>query len=865
MRRYVEKKPGFDINVKHLQTELAEVLDLPEIALRLFNRYDVRGISQADWEVVANTVLSEPVCDNSYFALPDLPGWRLLHIEPLPGQFVPRADSAEQCMQMLLGGVRPMVKTAKVYAVSGVSDSDFERVKAYLINPLENREGDGGKCDFDNTKNTRIDDIPEVPLDSLGDLGLAMSDDDIEVVRSYFKSEKRNPTLTEIRVIDTYWSDHCRHTTFNTIIKSADIEDERVKKAYELFKSVNGERTVTFMNMATAAMRCLRERGELPLLDESEENNACTIRVNCGNVGNNNEEKTLLFFKNETHNHPTEIEPYGGASTCIGGAIRDPLSGRAYVYQAMRISGSGDPRKPICDTMPGKLPQRKLTVTAAEGFSSYGNQIGIATGFVKEIYHDGYIAKRLEAGAVVGAVSMSAVKRERPCVGDAVVLLGGRTGRDGIGGATGSSKIHNFDTVSECGAQVQKGNPPEERKLQRLFRNPNVIKLIKRCNDFGAGGASVAIGELAGGVEINLDRFPLKYTGLNGTEIAVSESQERMAVVVASHDTTALIRYAEAENIEAVVVADITDNNRLVMTWRGKKIVDIGREFLDTNGAKRYADVFVPTRGASAEITSSISAISENVTENELNNCSQKGLVERFDCSIGAGNVFMPFGGKYALSESQVMAAIVPAAPSSDSSSIASVIAYGFNPHFTESDPFGGSAYAVSVSVAKLVAAGVSLDTVHLSLQEYFPRVNEQPKRWGVVFSAMLGAFSAQMGLGIAAIGGKDSMSGSYEEIDVPPTLISFAFGTGNAELLVSPEFKRVDKPVYIMRSAEFGMDDFDYAKLRTDWLKYGELVKAGSVLSACVCEGELIDSIRNMSLGNMIGFELAAGNLNDT
>jgi phosphoribosylformylglycinamidine synthase len=578
---------------------------------------------------------------------------------------------------------------------------------------------------------------------------------------------------------------------------------------------VNGDKPVTLMNIATAPMRHLRKNGELPMLyeSESEENNACTIKV----------DDTLLFFKNETHNHPTEIEPFGGASTCVGGAIRDPLSGRAYVYQAMRITGAGDPRTPIQDTIKGKLPQRKITVTAAEGFSSYGNQIGLATGYVKELYHPGYVAKRLEVGAVIGAAKESHVRREKPTAGDVVVVMGGRTGRDGIGGATGSSKTHGADTVSQSAAEVQKGNAPEERKLQRLFRNPAVTRLIKKCNDFGAGGASVAIGELADGIEIDLDALPVKYQGLDGTELAISESQERMAVVIGAGDLAELLEHCAAENIEAVAAAVITEEPRLVMKWRGQKIVDIARSFLDTNGAKRYTDVRVsepppvcsswkdyePDKG---------SAFFLNASEP----VSQKGLVQRFDSSIGAGSVFMPFGGKYEDVECSVMAALIPTLPNR-----ASLMAYGFDPYRTKNDPFGGSEHAVITSVGRLVAAGADLDTIHLSLQEYFPRVNDCPERWGKVFAAMLGAFSAQMGLKIAAIGGKDSMSGSFGDLDVPPTLISFACGVGDPALLVSNDIKGMGNPVYAL------INPADYAQLRAVWKKYGELIKAGKVLSA--------------------------------
>jgi len=866
-RCYVEKREGFDIAAKKVSAELAEALDTKDITLRVFNRYDIQNLPQERWQDIINAVLSEPMCDR-YFEeeLPSFSeGVRLLFVEPLPGQFDLRADSCAQCIQMLLGGTRPVVRTATVYAIEGVEGDKWEMVKDWLINPLESREAATDKPKT-LSESTRIpEDVPIVSgfiqlsdegLESLREqLGLAMSMEDIALVQSYFKSEGRDPSLTELRVIDTYWSDHCRHTTFNTIIETADIKDKRVAKAYSEFLEINGEKPPTLMRMATAAMRYLRSRGELPMLDESEENNACTIRIKV-EFENAETEDWLLFFKNETHNHPTEIEPFGGASTCIGGAIRDPLSGRAYVYQAMRITGAGDPTKPIKDTLVGKIPHRKLTVTAAEGYSSYGNQIGLATGYVKEFYHEGYIAKRLEVGAVVGAAKAEYVRRETPASGDVIVLLGGRTGRDGIGGATGSSKTHGTNTAQESAAEVQKGNAPEERKLQRLFRNPDVTKLIKKCNDFGAGGVCVAIGELADGVLINLDTVPTKYDGLNGTEIATSESQERMAVVINSKDLQELLKHAEAENVEATAVAEVTDNNRMTMTWRDNVIVDIARAFLDTNGAERYAKVYVPALEYGDDSSIGHSELSKEKLlqiARDLNFCSQKGLVERFDSSIGASSVFMPFGGKYALSESQVMAALLP----KTGAVTASVMASGFDPHFTEKDPFGGAAYAVVTSVAKLIASGVKIDTIHLSLQEYFPRLKDDPARWGLPFAAMLGAFSAKMGLKIAAIGGKDSMSGSFGDLDVPPTLISFAAGVNHAAKMVSSEFKRDGNPVYLLETPMDKDGLPDYAALLPAWDKYARLCNEGKVLSAWACEsGGIYGGIMKMALGNKLGFE---------
>ncbi|MCL2037163.1 MAG: phosphoribosylformylglycinamidine synthase, partial [Oscillospiraceae bacterium] len=802
-----------------------------------------------------------PACDVFFTeTLPDLQNKLFLCVETLPGQFDVRADSCEQCIQLLLGGERPTVRTAVIYAFSGINDSDFVRVKDYLINPVECREGSheipqtltisaSQKCEQNR------DDIPEIAdLSEFVD-GLAMSSADLDCIRDYFGKIGRNPTLTELRVLDTYWSDHCRHSTFNTVIESAEIYDARVERAYEHFRNLNGDSLVTLMRIATIGGKVL----ETPVVDVSDEINACTVRVKA-NFADSASQDWLLFFKNETHNHPTEIEPFGGAATCIGGAIRDPLSGRGYVYQSMRITGAADPRTPIEKTIPGKLPQRKLTTSAADGFSSYGNQIGLATGYVKELYHPGYAAKRLEAGAVVGAAPAEWVRRECPLPDDVVILLGGRTGRDGIGGATGSSKTHGGDTVSECAAEVQKGNPPEERKLQRLFRNPDVTLLIKRCNDFGAGGASVAIGELADGVEINLDAFPLKYDGLNGTEIAISESQERMAVVVSPNDVEALKEYAKSENIEATVVAKITAEPKLTMLWKGRKIVDIDRDFLDTNGAVRCAAVIVPN------LTDKTAEIPLESFE-ELQNCSQKGLVERFDSSIGAGSIFMPFGGKFAATETQVMASLLPVS----GTTTASVMAYGFEPYTTDFDPFGGGVFSVVTSVAKLIAAGVSLDSgsIHLSLQEYFPRVNDEPLRWGKPFAAMLGAFSAQMGLKIAAIGGKDSMSGTFaiqeesednNELNVPDTLISFAVGVAEAAELISPEFKQAGNPVYLLETPLDCDGMPDYARLRSLWGEYSRLLRDGKIFSAWVIvvkngSNSCKDGIAKMAFGNMLGF----------
>ncbi|MCL2036189.1 MAG: phosphoribosylformylglycinamidine synthase [Oscillospiraceae bacterium] len=845
-RYYAEKKTGFDFSAKAVESELTKALGLSNLSVRLFDCYDLTfadDLTDEKRSQLEQTVLHNPTTDILYSdKLPDLPDtFHLFGIEPVTGQFDAIADSLEQNIQMLTLGERPTVKTGMFYAIDGLNDSDFTRAKAYLVNPLEYRFTELNQNPDTPSQNQQTDiaDIPEVDFAELSQMGLAMSEDDITVVKEYFESEGRKPTLTEILALDTYWSDHCRHTTFNTIINddSLKIEDQRVKSAYELFKSLNsqkGKRPTTLMNIATAAMRHFKNSGELPMLDESDEVNACTIKLEKGEAAGK-----YLFFKNETHNHPTEIEPFGGASTCIGGGIRDPLSGRAQVYQGMRITGAGDPRQPVEETLSGKLPQRRLTRTAAEGFSSYSNQVGLSSGFSKEIYHPGYVAKRMEAGGLVASADMKNVRREKPLPGDLVLLLGDRTGRDGVGGATGSSVSHDVNTVTVAACEVQKGNPQAGRKLGRLFRKPEATLLIKKCNDFGAGGVSVAVGELADGLEINLDKVPLKYEGLNGTEIAISESQERMAVVIAESDLSAMLKLCDAENVEATVIAQVTEQPRLVMYWRGKKIVDIARSFLDSSGAKRYTSVRVPT----------VPPSEHKKTVPDLSVCSQKGLTEIFDSSVGGLNVFAPLGGKYALSEIQVMAAIIPGTKSA-----ASIMSYGFDPYALESDPFGGAVSAIVTSVAKLVAVGVDLDTVHLSLQEFFPRC-DSPEKWGLPFAAMLGAFSAQVGLKIAAIGGKDSMSGSFGDLDVPPTLISFAVGVGDAKTLLSPEFKKAGSPVYVL-PLEPDCDSLpDYSSIKTNWTKYGELVQSGKVLSACVCEHNTFITIRNMAVGNKIGF----------
>jgi phosphoribosylformylglycinamidine synthase len=787
LRYYTERPSGFAAAVA------ADLLDALGISttLRIFTRYDV----QTDLKTDLKLGEIERFENNPVAVLPESP--RLLEFAPLPGQFDALADTAEQCVQLITGGERPAVTTAQVYVLGEMSDSDFERVKAYTVNPLEYNS----EFVIRNSESVEAEPVPKVT--DLSALDLAMSADDKLMVMKYFEDEGRDPTLTEIMLLDTYWSDHCRHTTFNTIIESAEISDPRVREAFDLFKSVNGDRPVTLMNIATAPMRYFRGRGELPMLDVSDEINACTIKY----------EDKYIFFKNETHNHPTELEPFGGASTCIGGGIRDPLSGRAAVIQGMRITGAGDPRQPVEDTLPGKLPQRFLSRVAADGFSSYSNQIGLASGFAREIYHPGYIAKRMEAGALVGFAPMSAVRREKPAPGDLVLLLGERTGRDGVGGATGSSNVQGTETSEQQkSAEVQKGNPPAERKIVRLFRNPAATVLIKRCNDFGAGGVSVAVGELADGLEIDLDAVPLKYEGMNGTEIAISESQERMAIVIAQSDLAEMLRYCDEENVEASVIARVTCTPRLVMKWRGETIVDIARSFLDTNGAKRKVNI----------VNSELPESKSYSEYKELNVLPQDRIIEQFDSSVGGTSVFAPGCGM----PPQFMASIIPGTES------ATVMAYGFDPFIMEADPFGGARDAVVSSVAKLVAAGADLSTIHLSLQEYFPRCDDCPKRRGVPFAAMLGAFSAQMGLKIAAIGGKDSMSGTYEDIDVPPTLISFAVGIGDAKLLVAPA-PTDGSDVHIIEYTD------DLPALRAAWEQYGELVRAGKVSSAAVFEDD--------------------------
>ena len=881
-RCFVRKKRAFDVAGPALCKELREVLGLQGLSdVCIFRRYDVEGIDRLDHERAKTIVFAEPQVDELFAEeLPEAKGARVIAVESLPGQFDQRADSAAQCLQMLAGGERPRVRCADIYWLFGdLSEGDVEKAKKHLINPVECRQASLDKPE------TLAQSYPEAPdvktvegfcsMDQnalnalLENMGLAMDLDDLAFLQDYFRDqEKRDPTVTEIRVVDTYWSDHCRHTTFSTHLEDIQIEDENVKGAYEQYlaarEEVYGEKAAarpqTLMDIATIGAKALKKRGLLPELDESEEINACSIHVPATVDGKS--EPWLLMFKNETHNHPTEIEPFGGAATCIGGCIRDPLSGRAYVHQAMRITGCGDPRVPVDETLPGKLPQRKLCQTAAAGYSSYGNQIGLATGLVDEMYHEGYIAKHLECGVVVGGAPEKNVRRERPQPGDVVILLGGRTGRDGIGGATGSSKSHDLKSLDTMASEVQKGNAPEERKIQRLFRDGNVTRLIKRCNDFGAGGVSVAIGELADGLAIDLDAVRKKYDGLDGTELAISESQERMAVVVAPGDEAALIAAAEKENLEAYRVAVVTESPRMVMTWRGKTIADLSREFLNTNGAVKTARVTVPDAPENTSVSENF--LCEQIDANHakttycgpslrdmaasLKCASRRGLSERFDSTIGAGSVLAPFGGKYQRTPQQTMAALFPVEPGRETDQ-ASVMAWACDPEELSRDPYQGAYDAVTLSIAKLVAAGADYKRAYLTLQEFFEKLRDEPKRWGKPFAALLGAMSAQLEYGCAAIGGKDSMSGTFLDLDVPPTLISFAIAPIRAGEVISNEFKEPGHPVYVFISPT---DE----GAQKGWEEFHVLCRAGKVKAAWAVEnGDMAEGVMKMSFGNRVGF----------
>ncbi len=873
-RIYVEKKPEFAVEAQSVMSDVKTALRLDLTNLRILNRYDADKLSREDFSAAVNTVFSEPAVDVVYDELPALEeGDRIFAVEYLPGQFDQRADSCEQCIQILRQGERCRVKNARVYIVSGaLTDEDFDKLKSYIINPVESREA---SLDTVKTLDTNYD-IPTtveelegfINLNALGlhafvdKFGLAMDYDDIKFCQDYFRNEeKRNPTITEIRMIDTYWSDHCRHTTFLTNVENVDIKTPYIKDTYDMYLNVREElgrtdKPVTLMDIGTLAAKKLKADGLLPDLDESEEINACSVKIKVDIDGQL--EDWILMFKNETHNHPTEIEPFGGAATCLGGAIRDPLSGRSYVYQAMRVTGAANPLVPVEDTINGKLPQRKITVGAANGYSSYGNQIGLATGHVAEVYHPGYVAKRMEIGAVLGAAPASNIRREAPVPGDIVVLLGGKTGRDGCGGATGSSKSHTLESLETCGAEVQKGNPPEERKLQRLFRNPDVTKMIKRCNDFGAGGVSVAIGELTDGLVIDLNAVPKKYDGLDGTEIAISESQERMAVVIAPEDVDAFMAEAAKENLEATVVADVVAEPRLKMNWNGNTIVDLSRDFLNSNGAPKFTDieVEVPAEREAEEVSDTADSWTELMSN--LNVCSQKGLIEKFDSTIGAGTVLMPFGGVYQLSPSQAMAAKIPVLKGETNT--CSLMGWGYNPDISEKSPYHGAMLAVIESIAKIVAAGGTYKKCWLTFQEYFERTQNDPKRWGKPMAALLGAFKAQLEMGCGSIGGKDSMSGTFENIDVPPTLVSFAVSTANADKIVSTEFKGTGSEV-IMITPEYdenGLPKFDSIK---ECFDKGEKIISDGRANAIWTNGYggIAEGIAKMCFGNKIGFEFTS------
>ena len=867
-RIYVEKKKGLDHEASTLCRDLRTLLGITDLEkLRLLNRYDADHIEKELFDYSTNTVFSEPQLDVVTSELEGADGAVVFAVEPLPGQFDQRADSAAQCIQIISQGERPLIRTAKVYVLYGdLTDEDIAQIKKYVINPVESREALMEKYDtlvsqydIPTTVETLdgFNELDEKGLEAfMKEKGLAMDLADITFCQAYFRSEKRDPTITEIKMIDTYWSDHCRHTTFLTTIDNAVFEDELLQSAYdeyiELRKKLGRTKPVNLMDIATIGARYLKQTGKLDKLDESEEINACTVKIKVDVDGKL--EDWLLLFKNETHNHPTEIEPFGGAATCIGGAIRDPLSGRSYVYGAMRVTGAADPLKPVNETMPGKLPQRKIVTTAAAGYSSYGNQIGLATGQVDEIYHDGYAAKRLEIGAVVAAAPAENVRRERPEPGDIVILLGGRTGRDGCGGATGSSKSHTLQSLESCGAEVQKGNAPEERKLQRLFRNKEASLLIKRCNDFGAGGVSVAIGELADGLEIDLNSVPKKYDGLDGTELAISESQERMAVVVEPKDVERFMELANSENLEATVVAEVKAEPRLVMKWNGRDIVNISREFLNSNGAEKHITITPAAPENYRKDTDGEFSEKYRALAGDLNVCSKRGLSERFDSTIGAGTVLMPFGGKNQITPSQAM--VQKVSVEQKHTKTCSVMAWGYNPYIMEKSPYHGAYLAVVESISKLIASGASFEDVYLTFQEYFERPNTDGKRWGKPLAALLGALKAQLDLGCGSIGGKDSMSGSFENLDVPPTLVSFAVTTDSVDNIVSNEFKAAGHSV-VMIKPEYDEHDLPKAEsLMAVFGKVTELLRSGAAVTAYTPGfGGAAEAVMKMAFGNDIGF----------
>ena len=882
-RVYVEKKQEFAVQAKELKQELKSYLGIQTVEnVRVLIRYDIENISDATFETACNGIFSEPPVDILYkeeFEVKE--GSRIFSVEYLPGQFDQRADSAVQCVQFIKEDEMPVIKSATTYVIEGaITDEEFAAIKAHCINPVDSRETGMEKPEtlitqFEEPEDVKIfdgfKDMEEDKLKELYDsLGLAMTFKDFLHIQNYFKGEeKRDPSMTEIRVLDTYWSDHCRHTTFSTELKEVSFGEgdykEPIVNAYKHYLNTHSEifagredKFVCLMDLALMAMRKLKREGKLEDQEESDEINACSIVVPV--VVDGVEEEWLVNFKNETHNHPTEIEPFGGAATCLGGAIRDPLSGRTYVYQAMRVTGAADPTVSVKETMKGKLPQKKLVTGAAHGYSSYGNQIGLATGAVKEIYHPDYVAKRMEIGAVLGAAPRRAVIRETSDPGDIIILLGGRTGRDGCGGATGSSKVHTEESIETCGAEVQKGNPPTERKIQRLFRREEVSKLIKKCNDFGAGGVSVAIGELADGLQVNLDKVPKKYAGLDGTEIAISESQERMAVVVDPRDVEQFLAYAKEENLEAVEVAVVTETPRLVLSWRGKEIVNISRAFLDTNGAHQETTVAVdiPNREDSILVKEDVDDVKEKWlnTLKDLNVCSQKGLVEMFDGSIGAGSVFMPHGGKYQMTETQAMVAKLPVL--TGKCDTVTMMSYGFDPYLSSWSPYHGAVYAVLESVAKIVANGGDYSKIRLTFQEYFRRMTEDPSRWSQPFAALLGAYDVQLGLGLPSIGGKDSMSGTFQDIDVPPILVSFAVDVAEQKDIITPELKKAGNKLVWLRVEKDQYDLPVYAQVMDQYGKFREDIQNGNIVSAYVLDRHgIAAAVSKMAFGNGMGVKI--------
>ena len=883
-RVYVEKKPAYAVQAKELKHEISSYLGIKSATnVRVLIRYDVENISDEVFEKACRTVFAEPPVDALYLEkFEAAEGARIFSVEYLPGQFDQRADSAVQCVQFLDGDAQPIIRSATTYVIEGnVTDEEFDAIKHHCINPVDSRETGLEKPEtlvtvFPEPEDVKIFDgfkeMSEADLKALYDsLNLAMTFKDFQHIQNYFKNEeKRDPSMTEIRVLDTYWSDHCRHTTFSTELTDVKFDEgdykEPIVKTYEkyladrevLYKG-RDDKFVCLMDLALMAMKKLKSEGKLADQEESDEINACSIVVPVDVDGK--EEEWLINFKNETHNHPTEIEPFGGAATCLGGAIRDPLSGRTYVYQAMRVTGAADPTVSVKETLKGKLPQKKLVRSAAHGYSSYGNQIGLATGYVKEIYHPDYVAKRMEIGAVMGAAPRRAVIRENSDPGDIIILLGGRTGRDGIGGATGSSKVHTEASIEVCGAEVQKGNAPTERKIQRMFRREEVSYIIKKCNDFGAGGVSVAIGELADGLRVDLDKVPKKYAGLDGTEIAISESQERMAVVVDPKDVDKFLGFANEENLEAIPVAVVTEEPRLVLTWRGKEIVNISRAFLDTNGAHQETtvEVEIPNKdGNLFEERPDVVDVKAKWLETlaDLNVCSQKGLVEMFDGSIGAGSVFMPYGGQYQLTETQSMVAKVPV--QNGKTDTVTMMSYGFDPYLSSWSPYHGAAYAVTESVARIVATGGDYKKIRFTFQEYFRRMTEDPKRWSQPFSALLGAYAAQMGFGLPSIGGKDSMSGTFNEIDVPPTLVSFAVDVAKIQDVITPELKKAGNKLVWLRAPRDQYDLPDYAGIMDQYEKLHNDIQAGKVVSAYALDRHGIASaVSKMAFGNALGVKI--------